>query len=334
MTQLTLFGIPTVLAGVEVTHLIDDISELWLRAYSRPPAGVDEDLMECRRFFDPSLRGFTLRERLAEVEQASYPVYRRMTKIGEPLVVDIGEQRLLVGVEARLTMAVLSDKAVEDEHVVITWRDVLEAEKRALVIYRAWSVGKLNQIIDLRAGAGKEVLQATSVGLIIALLINRSTSPATAYRDRGSSLEGKITDDAVHSAAILFAETIATGRKKSKDQHKFKGGYIISEARRRLAHRLVLDESGGQSERFFYIPEKYQQEVIDFLGRDLARRASLNGDMLKSGLGVLVEAFRSRADDLANHSVIYERPADTSEILAKIMVAFESSRREQEMDAK
>ncbi|MGP3962724.1 hypothetical protein ACTWPT_42700 [Nonomuraea sp. 3N208] len=330
MNHITLFGLPTVLADLEAALLIEDLTHLWQLTYSELPGDLEADLSKCRKFFDPSLRGFTLRQRLSDIETTPASVYQRMHKKGVSLVVDVGENRLIVGVEARLALGILRSKNPNEDHVVIAMQEVMEAEGRALQLYRTWCMGKLIQTVDLSAGTGKEVLQAPSVGLVIALLINRSTTPETAIIDYGESSEGALIDQAIHHAAIRFAETIASGRKKSSSEHKLTGGYILSEARRRLAHRLVTVPQQEGSGRLLYVPAQYQDEVIRFIGKDLARRPQLTEAKLRAGIAELVRSFRAIAEELAYQSMVHERPADTIKVTDRIVSAYADAHVEQE----
>jgi hypothetical protein len=323
-----IFGVPAVLTTTERTVLTHNLMQLWYQTYGKAPADLDADLELCRRFFDPLARGHTLRNRLAQLPSTPKDVL----PLGEPLVVVTGEQTLLVGIEARLVLALLEGHRAEDKHTVLPPTAVAAAERHALRIYRGWATSRLNQVIALRSGRGREVLQAISVGLIIALLVNRSDSPERAIvRWDHATPDGLDVDHAIHAGADGFAEVISGNRgNRSTGEQKLKGGYGLSEARRRLAHRLaVVPDRQTDGERV-YVLREYREEVLAFLGRDLARRSTLTQATLETGFDQLVTKFRAVAGQLAHRSMVFERSGDTAALGCDLLGAFAEARRSAE----
>ncbi len=323
-----IFGVPAVLAASECTALIRDLTQLWYLTYNQELSDIDGDIELCRRFFDPLARGHSLRERLSQLPAT--PVELLRSKRGEPLVVNTGENTLIVGVEARILISLLDDLDLEDNYVVLPPRDVAIAEGRALAVYQKWSRARLNQVIALRSGQGREVMQAISVGLVIALLINRSDVPERAVvRWSSGSVEGQRVDTAIHAGAERFAGAISKSRSnRSMGEQRLKGGYALSEARRRLAHRVVVIPNHSDDGELLYIPAKYKEEVISFLGKDLARRPGLTESLLSTGLDQLVEEFRAVAGRLAHESMVFERSADTRAVIKSLTSEFTLARQE------
>ena len=143
---------------------------------------------------------------------------------------------------------------------------------------------KLSDAIALRTGRGREVLQATSVGIVLALLVNRADCPDRAVMRPGDG-PGHPIDEALHSAAVAFADAITTGRARSSDSRRLHGGYILSEARRRLADKIAAIPDA------VYIRPGSVDEVIAFLAGDLARRETLTTEQLSNGFDRLVDHF-------------------------------------------
>jgi hypothetical protein len=331
LASRTIFGIPAVLTRGEVATLIRDLTQLWLLTYGQVPAQLEADIEMCRQFFDPVARGQTLRDRLARLEKA--PVALRRAGYPDPLVVDVGDNTMIVGVEARVLLALLEDVDTLENHIVLSPTSVANCESLALGAYRRWARARLNQVVALRSGKGAEVLQAVAVGIVIALLVNRSDSPDRAMLKRShDTQEGKQIDGAIYSSAEEFADVVSSGRSgRSTSERRLKGGYALTEARRRLAHRLIFTTT-ADGNHLVYIDHRHRRDVIQFLGSDLARRVSLSSDTLSIAFDRLVAEFRTTASNLAHRSVVFERSGDTRELKEALMVAFDNARNKQNRD--
>ncbi|MFI6271164.1 hypothetical protein [Micromonospora zamorensis] len=243
---------------------------------------------------------------------------------------DVGEGTILVGVEGRLILEILMHEDLSDGHVVLSQSVTGAAEREALDLYREWSSGRLVQVVELRTGQGREVMQAIAVGLTISILVNRSDSPERAVPQWDNrDPEGGSLNRAIFAGAERFAELVSgNGRGRSQQQQQLVSGYALTEARRRLAHRIVIDKGDPEKRSRLYIPERYREDVVSFLGRDLARRPNLNHDRLASAFDQLVVAFRASAGELAYESVAFDRPADTHTLRKRLLDAFDQSRNE------
>ncbi|MFE6909355.1 hypothetical protein [Streptomyces erythrochromogenes] len=239
-------------------------------------------------------------------------------------MVQAGDNVLLVGIEARLTLALMEDQATGEDHVIIKPADAAAAEGTAMRIYRKWSTARLNQVVALRRGQGSEVMQAISVGLVIALLVNRSDTEGRAVAKWDHwTVDGKQVDSAIFAGAEAFAAEVSRNRSsRAAGEQRLKGGYALSEARRRLADRLVVTPDSKNDGELLYIPAQRRQEVITFLGRDLARRPKLTESVLASAFDLLVTAYRGAAGQLAHRGMIFERSTDTRSLKEELLRRF------------
>jgi hypothetical protein len=322
------FGVPNILASSEAKTLHKSLSALWELTYGSKPAALSNDVQLCRRFFDPLARGQTLRERLSSLITTPPALLRTLKEFGPPLIYDAGAGTLLLGLEGRLLIDALDRRLGDRSVVVISDPEIAQMEHVALQMYRQWATARLTQVIDLRDGRGREVMQAVAVGVALALLVNRSDTPDRAVLSQGrETLDGKDVNRAVFAGAEEFATIISGGRRgRSADEQKLKGGYGLSEARRRLAHRLTMVRREAQGHQAFYIPNQFRSEVIAFLGRDLARRPTLSGPNLEMAFDSLVSAFRAKAESLAHRSMVFERAGDTLDLRDELLEAFEMAR--------
>lgn len=323
----TLFNVPSVLTESEAQAIRSSLRDLWKLTYGAPIGLLEEDLERCRRFFDPLIRGQSLRERLSDLPRTPQRIKKTLAAIGEPLVTTVDHETLLVGVEGRIVLDVLHAHE-ESDLVILSIEELAGAQFVAMSTFRRWSTARLTQVIDLRQGRGREVLQAVSVGLMLALLVNRSDAPDRALYSRPTPLRDQTdVDAAIYAGAERFAAAI-TARKtsgRSSSEQTLRGGYGLTEAKRRLAHRLSVVR-GAQSETIVYIPQEYRDEVVEFLARDLARRPSLDRANLERALDELIFAFRASAQTLAKGAMVFERAGDTQELRAMILHLFDLNR--------
>ena len=318
-SDATLFGLPASLTAQEAAALARVLGALWLNTYGRPSGDLAVDLDVCRRFFDPVARGGRLRESLAALPPAPAipPSVRQWIK--EPLVVSVDSARRIVGPEARIILDLL---AVRDLSSTVTWtnREITGAYLASTSIYRSWSRQRLDQVIALRTGQAKEVMQAIAVGFVLALLVNRSTAPERALRVTDIDRPVDEIDGAVFAAADVFAHHISGRNRRSQAQHRIKGGYGATEAGRRLGEMLVRDSHG------VYVAPGRTSEVVAVLAKDLARRKQLTSERLAGGLDDLVATYRQSFARMALKSPSHERAADTRALLADFLDAFERAR--------
>jgi hypothetical protein len=320
----SVFGLPLILTDSEASRLRALLGELWELTYGGTPGDIEQDLARCRDFFDPTVRGFKLRERITALPEVSARTRQAALRLPGQIVTDVGDGRLIAGVESRLALGLLEDgyRRQAGGHWVLSVAAARVAEHIALNAYRSWSVRRLSEAIALRAGQGKEVLQATSVGLVLALLVNRADSLDRAVMRPGDGA-GHPVDEALHAAALAFADGITTGRSRSSDEQRLHGGYMLSEARRRLA-----DQMSGYPEAV-YIRPGTSGAVIRFLAGELARRENLTALQLAGAFDRLVEAFRANARSLAAYNAIFESPSGTRTLREDLLAAFAKARKEQ-----
>jgi len=293
--------------------------------YGQPTGDLVEDLAVCHRLFDPVARGGRLRDALARLPPAPPTPPSVREWVTEPLVVRVDGVRQIVGLEARVILDLLTAR---DLSTAITWtdREIIAAHRVVASVYRTWSRQRLDQVIALRTGHAKEVMQAIAVGFVVALLVNRSTAPERALRVVDIDKPDDHVDGAVFAAAEAFAQRISGRNDRSQAQHRLKGGYGVSEARRRLGEMLIRDANG------VYVAPSRSDAVVALLAEDLARRTRLTVEGLAYGFDDLVEAYRRSFVRMALKSPSHERAADTRALRAQVLEAFEQARKGKERE--
>lgn len=329
MTDLpkgSLFGIPDTLLRRELDDLVEFLKKLWVASYGGPTADLDHDIELSRRFFDPVARGQTIRDRLGEVLPAPSIDSAMAGYAVEPLVTRVDDRRLLVGVEARLALVVLQEADHRHSTSRLPTPLVRDALAYAATTYRRWGTHRLQQVLSLRQGNGKEPMQAVAVGFILALLINRSTHPARGIpsEDSKENKQSGSADAAVFAAIEAFAQVISGRNNRSSAQNRLKGGYAMTEARRRLSDYLRF---ANQPEgRVIHLQPGSEDTVLRFLAAELARRPTLDSPQLLEAFDRLVHTYRTEAGSIALQLTTYERPADTADLRAKLLALFEDAK--------
>lgn len=324
-----LFGLPAALSEAEASALHDYLRQLWQLAYGRTPDGpLEDDLAACKRYFDPVARGQSLRDRLADLPHAPRRPLLLTNLLKDPLVVRVDPQRVLVGVEARLTLEALTSTDAGSGLVRFSDAMIVAITTRALNTYRSWARHRLDQVIALRQGRGKEVMQAVAVGFVLALLVNRSTDKTRAVAIRDQQNLDTSADHAVFRSLEGFATSISDRNDRSPAQQRLKSGYAVTEAGRRLGELLRREEPADGP--ILYVAPGAEKAVIHYLAADLARRPRLNRDRLANAFDALVAAYRDAVRTIALHTPAYERPANTAAIRSQLLSAYEAARQQSE----
>jgi hypothetical protein len=299
------------------------LKRLWLDAYSDPVSDdLDSDLDKCARFFNPLLRGQTLRDRLSRLPDSPAPPPGISFAIGYPLVVEIGARHRLVGVEARLVIELLSVATFNAAYLSVSDADLLRLADLAASRYRGWASQRLEQVTALRSGAGAETLQAKSAGLVLGLLINRSTDRNRAARPNEGAAAPQGIEKAIFAAAEAFAARIAERNERSAREDRFKGGYAVTEARRRLRDLHIEQAAGDAAGPLYFLSPGSEAGVVTSLAAELARRPKLTEPALDKAFAALVGAYREELSRSAWLGGFYERPAETESIRRQLLAAF------------
>lgn len=328
MRRRELFGVPGVLSATEARELGRDLKQLWYLTYGSSPTALNIDLQLCKRLFDPIARGQTLRDRLAALPLTPVEVVRSLARYGRPLVVQVNSEMLIVGPEGRVILEILEREREDVGHVVVSLEEIAAAEHRVLELYRGWATARLLQVIDLQSGRGAEVMQGIAVGVTISLLVNRSDTLEKAIIQRNASISQSADGDtAIFAAAERFAEIVSKSRSgRSASERRLRGGYALTEARRRLGgKRLVIDHSVNGQTRI-YIPASERTYVIGYVGQDLARRTSLDVETLGAAFDGLVESLHEVSGRLSRRAMAFDRPADTRKLKRDLIGEFERAR--------
>jgi len=314
-----LFGVPFVLRRQDAEQLVQALEELWMFQTGRPTRTLSKDLNQLFSvLFNPRTSGTRLRE-LLDVLRDTPTVQSRFLR--PPLVISAGSF-LIVTPEGRALCGLLTQVLGESDEdpIGIDPTDALSIVSLAYEGYRRVGVKRLQHAVKLLSGEA-EGLGLPSIGLLLLVLINGSTSPETAIRRPDDSVELDRLDASVAKAIAAFADGISPG---SRDLGHFSlySGYPVTEARRRFGIAL------GPSPDKIYVDDRHNDIVISRIaserrrarrspGTDHARR-SPETDRVMAAFDKLVSAYRAERPTLASLGVIHESRADTARLRTRL----------------
>lgn len=310
-----LFGMPLVMADSDVAQVQGILTRAWLPQAGRALRDFEADVEELAGWFHPKLRGQTIRDRLAGLPALD----RGARRLSATVLMPCGDERYLVTPEGRAWLECVGDaRDVGDGHLVFTGAQAEPYERRLLRLYRGWSRHRIEDVVEKRTGVGSPLLPPAA-GIVLLLLVNRSLGPDTAIRrGRRADLQEKV-DDVVADVLEPFADCLAgkSRRGRRREHYSLWSGYPLTEARRRLAGRLVLDRAEG----FVYIDPESESDVVEFVARDIARRRGADEATVGAAFDALVEAYRRRLDDLSGLGSGFERIGRTDALRKRLLQA-------------
>jgi len=310
----SIFGMPLVMQRADVDHAIDVLERVWRAQAGRAPRDFDRDLERLGEWFHPKLRGLTVRKAL----NALPPVEVGAAQLPSSVLLPCGDGRHLVTPEGRAWLdcahAACTDEA--DEPVVFATETAAPFERDLLELYRVWSRHRIDDVIEKLTGAGAPMLPV-AIGIVLLLLVNRSVDPTSAIRRVREPAAQQRIDDVIADVLEAFVDTVAGRGNRRREQFSLWSGYPLTEARRRLAGRLVLDAEEG----LVYIDGSREDEVVEFVARDLARRREATERSVAAAFSALVEAYRARLEDLSGLGSGFERVGRTEALRDRLLSA-------------
>ena len=308
----TFFGVPLLLEAPDATRLRSELTALWHTLAGRPPSSLSDDLGELAKWWHPKLRGATLRELVAALP--SVPDAPVSPFLNDRLWAQIDDQRGIISVEGRVLLAVLGEaETIGESSVVISSAQLSGSLETVASTYAAWSNYRLRDVVALLGGAGPPMMPQV-LALLVLLLVNRSTTRSRGISQRRDSNGLQEVDAAIQQALMAFADTIKpTARRRDPAHFSLYGGYLASEASRRLGSDLVRD-----SEKI-HIADGREAAVLDLVARDLARRPEVDEARFEEAFDVLVDMLRGPVGRLALHGSAHEQPRHTAEVRSQLL---------------
>jgi hypothetical protein len=308
-----IFGMPLVMQRADVDYAIDALERVWRVQAGRAPRDFDRDLERLADWFHPKLRGLTVRNALIALP----PVEVGAAELPSLVLLPCADGRHLVSPEGRAWLECAhAARAEPADPVVFATESAVPFERKLLALYRAWSRHRINDVIEKLTGAGAPMLPV-AIGIVLLLLVNRSLDTASAIRRVREPAAQQRIDDVIADVLEAFVDTLAGRGQRRREQFSLWSGYPLTEARRRLAGRLILEAEEG----LVYIDGAREDEVIEFVARDLARRREATEQSVAAAFSALVGAYRARLEDLSGLGSGFERVGRTEALRDRLLSA-------------
>ncbi len=311
MDNESLLGISGRITASQASRLIQDLVEGWHATYGRPVGDLENDLEIARQWFDPVAQGQRLRREIANLN--SMP--KHLASLVPPLALSVGHHRWLVTPEGRCALELLKSLSADQEAHYVTTTQLSIYERRLARLYRDWSRHRLNSVLALLEGTNKP-LQIPAAGIVVALLVNRSTSRDRALIRFAADPERSVINKAFFSPVQAFADVLSPNRRRSDISEQLISGWMLYEARRRIGTAIVIDEGRDNEHDSIWIEADSEALVVDLVARDLVRghRTRVGPDLFVEAFDRLVHELRRASRALAGFGLAHERPRDTQRL--------------------
>lgn len=301
----TWLGVPRLLDRARAESLLLALDELWQAQARSVRAKDDEDIKKA--WFDPLARGARLRGALDRLPQAR-AVLPHLDDLGpfHPLVMEVGEGKLIVTPEGRALSTLLRQQLAKDpsgSRVRLRWADTDAVDRALLGEYRAAVLSKLESVVKLRGGSAPPLLPQ-AIGQVLLLLLNGNFGAERGLK-RPTEVEDQHAVDAAVAAMVSnFVDHVSkSSRERDPSAYSLYSGYAMSEARRRLGSDLTLNPVS--------LAEGSRDRVVGRLLEELARRGIPRDQVLRA-LDELIQEYENRRAELAVYGLAQGRPSDAA----------------------
>lgn len=312
----SLFGIPLAVRRAEATRLLEALTDLWTRQAGRRPGSLEDDLDAMRSLFDPLATGQRLRKALSELPPLPAVKSRYLTP---PLVLTHGHE-MLVTLEGRAVIEAFKDLLeTTTDSVLVIGPDLAFALVHSVYRrYREWSIRRLDDVVDLMSGKGRQSLSAPGIAFLLLLLVNGSHSPSTALTRPARREDQDRVNAAVGAAISAFSDALNQGERDERHFSLY-SSWAVSEARRRLPGALAPGTD------LFYITPGSEERVLSLIASEFQReKRSPSTQAVLAAFDALVSAYRNTLPTLASMGMAHERRATTRRLRDRLEAAIAS----------
>lgn len=309
-SQNTLFGISRGLESDERDALRIYLRKAWLAQYGQSPSTLSGDLAILEGLFRSHILGKRLRD---AAEGLNIIAAKRPPSLSEAVFVPVDDDRGFVTPEGRVLLEQLDHAANVAEQVMS--RDAL-VESYALIAefygesHRRWMRKEL---------VGGDARPAT-LGFAVFLLINNSVG-----YEHALMLPSSLEEEQALAAQILpvvseFSSSIGGSSVRQRETERLRSNWIVTEAKRQLGSSIARSDESHAIK--LWVDKSREAELVEELGRQLARRRSLTASGLGDALDNTLRRYELARPMLASWGLAYERAGHTSRLFADMERAF------------
>lgn len=304
----SLFGVPLALRRADADQLVAALTALWEQHAGRPPDGLDRDLESFEGLFRPTARGATLRRLVVGLGQSSAPTSRFLRP---PLILGSAEAQTITP-EGRIVLELLRTASPTSGDVVVLEPDAAyAAEHRAYCLYRDWATQRLRDVLGV--SEGRDSLRLPSIGAVLLLLTNGSTSPDRALRRLEEAADRDRLDRALARIGLAFWEAVGNGERRDTRAFSLYSGYAWTEAARRFPRAIATNP--------WYVRANAVDELLNGLVSELSRRQRyVPTDVVLRGVEALLKAYQREQPVLAGLGMSHYRAAETRRLQERLEV--------------
>lgn len=309
-------GLPDVLSRARCAVLHEHATRLFEAVYG-PSGDLAADLEACAVMFNPVAQGKRLRDLIAALPELPSP-----GPCPDRWLLRVGDDKHVLTPEGVAGLHALRACLSEDGETVLPALASRGPAGTLLDQYKEWNEHRIRSVVGLLRGEDKP-LQVQAAGVVIALLVNDSTSPDRAVRRfaQGQQRARDDIDRAFFAPVQAFTVRIAPGSKTRSGGSRLISGWPLGEVARRLGGSLLVTKEQADRPGLAYIAPGRSDDALRVVARDLARgnRRRPTPETLEAGFLDLVSAFREQRGVLAGYGQLHEDPPNTERLRYKLL---------------
>jgi hypothetical protein len=305
----TMFGVSRGLEPDERAAICSYLRGAWRAQYGRPPSTLSVDLEALADLFRSHVQAKRLR---AAAEQLGV-ISERRPLLPEAVFVPVDEQRGFVTPEGRVLLDELERSDESAGHVLT--RDALLAASALIADFygsrqRQWMRKELTGG-DVRPG---------TLGFAVFLLINSSVGAPRALLLPSSQADEEALAGRVLPVINAFTVAVGGNPVKPRERERLRSNWIITEAKRQMG-RYISRVDDDRTVRL-WIEDERESDLIDELGRQLARRKALSAASVGEALDQTLSEYNQARPVLTSWGLAHERAGHTRWVFDALTIAY------------
>ena len=294
----TLFGASRGLEPDERSAICAYIRAAWRAQYGRDPSTLSVDMETLVDLFHSHVQA----KRLRSAAEQLPAIAERRPLLPEAVFVPVDERRGFVTPEGRVLLEELERSDAASAQVVT--RDALLSATALIADFygshhRHWMRKEL---------AGGDVRPGT-LGFAVFLLINNSVDAPRALLLPSSQVQEEALAGRILPVMSAFAVAIGGSPMKPRERERLRSNWMITEAKRQMGR--YISRSADERVVRFWVETEHERDLVDELGRQLARRRAVTAAILNEALDRTMAEYEVARPMLSSWGLAHERASHT-----------------------